>query len=197
MEWYEDEVQRVEKEISKIAYQPETIFYGSSSITLWDTLYSDFEDMKPLNLGFGGSTLAACVWFFDRIMAQFNSAKTIIIYAGDNDLGDGILPEETFLSYRRLLTQIRNRFDDVPCYYISIKPSIQRWGIVNLIQETNQLIKAETEKDEFQHYIDIFPLMLNEEGSPDTSLFEADGLHLSPKGYHVWQEKIREELGSR
>jgi lysophospholipase L1-like esterase len=197
MEWYEDEVQRVEKEISKIAYQPETIFYGSSSITLWDTLYSDFEDIKPLNLGFGGSTLAACVYFFDRIMAQLNSAKTIIIYAGDNDLGDGILPEETFLSYWRLLTQIRNRFGDVPCYYISIKPSIQRWGIVNLIQETNQLIKAETDKDEFQHYIDIFPLMLNEEGSPDTSLFEADGLHLSPKGYHVWQEKIREELGSR
>lgn len=195
MEWYEEEVQRVEKEVVNIAYQPETVFYGSSSITLWGTLYEDFEDLKPVNLGFGGSTLAACVWFFDRIMAQVNSAKTIIIYAGDNDLGDGRHPEEACISYRQLITQIRSRFGNVPCYYISIKPSIQRWEIVGKIAETNRLIKEEIENDEFQHYIDIFPLMLNEQGNPDTTLYEPDGLHLSSLGYAIWQKKIREELG--
>lgn len=195
MEWYEEEVQRVEKEVLTIPYQPETVFYGSSSLTLWGTLYEDFEDLKPINLGFGGSTLAACVWFFDRIMAQINTAGTIIIYAGDNDLGDGRHPEEACISYRQLISQIRSRFGDIPCYYISIKPSIQRWDIVDKIKETNRLISEEVGNDAFQHYIDIFPLMLNEQGKPDALLFEPDGLHLSSLGYAIWQKKIQEELG--
>jgi lysophospholipase L1-like esterase len=194
MEWYEEEVQRVEKALSDLSYQPETVFYGSSSITLWNTLYTDFEDLKPVNLGFGGSTLAACVWFFDRIMAPLDFAKTFIIYAGDNDLGDGRHPEEACISYRQLIVQIRKKFGNVPCYYISIKPSLQRWDIVENIRETNRLIKMEVDHDEFQHYIDIFPLMLDKEGRPDISLFEADGLHLSPLGYTVWQEQIRQEI---
>ncbi|MBE9463017.1 GDSL-type esterase/lipase family protein [Dyadobacter subterraneus] len=194
MYWYEEEVQRVEKELSRLSYQPETIFYGSSSITLWETLYSDFADLKPVNFGFGGSTLAACVWFFDRILGQLNTANRIIIYAGDNDLGDGRHPEEALLSYRQLIGQIRNKFGNVPCYYISIKPSIQRWEIVGQIIETNRLVKLETENDDFQHYIDIFPFMLTDQKLPDSSLFEPDGLHLSTKGYALWQEKIRENL---
>lgn len=194
MYWYEEEVQRVEKEISRLSYPPETVFYGSSSITLWETLYTDFADLKPVNLGFGGSTLAACVWFFDRIIGPLNSAGTIIIYAGDNDLGDGRHPEEALLSYRQLIGQIRNKFGSIPCYFISIKPSIQRWEILGQIIETNRLVKEETRTDDFQHYIDIFPLMLNEKGQPDPTLFEEDGLHLSPKGYAVWQEEIRREL---
>ncbi|WP_159467573.1 GDSL-type esterase/lipase family protein [Dyadobacter sp. 3J3] len=194
MYWYEEEVQRVENELLRVTYQPETIFYGSSSITLWETLYTDFADLKPVNLGFGGSTLAACVWFFDRIIGPLNSAKRIILYAGDNDLGDGRHPEEAFLSYRQLIGQIRNKFGNIPCYFISIKPSIQRWEILGQIIETNRLVKEETETDTFQHYIDIFPLMLDENGLPDPSLFEEDGLHLSIKGYDVWQEKIRQQL---
>lgn len=194
MYWYEEEVQRVEKELLRVSYQPETIFYGSSSITLWETLYSDFADLKPVNVGFGGSTLAACVWFFDRIIGPLNSAKTFIIYAGDNDLGDGRHPEEALLSYRQLIGQIRNKFGNVSCYFISIKPSIQRWEILGQIIETNRLVKDETETDNFQHYIDIFPLMLEANGHPDPTLFEEDGLHLSQKGYAVWQKKIRQEL---
>lgn len=194
MYWYEEEVQRVEKELSGVSYQPETVFYGSSSITLWETLYTDFADLKPVNLGFGGSTLAACVWFFDRIIGPLHSAEKIIIYAGDNDLGDGRHPEEALLSYRQLIGQIRNKFGNVPCYFISIKPSIQRWEILGQIVETNRLVKLETDTDDFQHYIDIFPLMLNENGLPDPTLFEEDGLHLSPKGYAVWQKQIRQQL---
>ncbi|MEO6849327.1 MAG: GDSL family lipase, partial [Mucilaginibacter sp.] len=68
MFWYEDEVKNLEKVVLKLGYEAETLFYGSSSIRLWTTLYKDFDNIKPVNLGFGGSTLAACVWFFDRIM---------------------------------------------------------------------------------------------------------------------------------
>ena len=194
MIWYEDEVKRVEQEYNNLSYKPEAIFFGSSSITLWHTLYTDFEDFKPVNLGFGGSTLAACVWFFDRILAPVTSAKCIIIYAGDNDLGDGRLPQEACLFYRQLIDLIRKKFGNIPCYYISIKPSIQRWSIIKQIVETNELIQAEIIKDPHQHYIDLFPEMLNYQDYPRASLFEQDGLHLSAKGYALWKKILIEKV---
>ncbi|CAG5067851.1 hypothetical protein DYBT9623_00578 [Dyadobacter sp. CECT 9623] len=194
MEWYEDEVLRVEKEAENLPYQPETIFYGSSSINLWNTLYEDFADVKPINLGFGGSTLAACTWFFDRIMKQIEAAKTVIIYAGDNDLGDGRNPVEVCLYYRQLVGQVRQRFGDIPCYYISIKPSLQRWEIISQIRAANRLILDVIDTDPNQHYIDIFPAMLDEQDTPARTLFEQDGLHMTPEGYEIWTEKIRNAL---
>ena len=197
MIWYEEEVKRVEKELAELPYTPETIFYGSSSITLWKTLYSDFEEYKPVNLGFGGSTMSACVWFFDRIMLPVHSAKRIIIYAGDNDLGDGREPQEVYLFHRQLMSEIRGKFGNIPCYYISIKPSLQRWNIIDRIKETNELIRNETKTDPYQRYIDIFSDMLNYQAFPRTSLFDPDGLHLSPKGYTLWKEKVLEEVFSK
>lgn len=194
MNWYEDEVKRVEKECDGLIYKPEAIFYGSSSITLWKTLYTDFEEFKPVNLGFGGSTLAACVWFFERIFAPVTSAKCIIIYAGDNDIGDGRNPQEVSLFYRELMNQIRKKFGDIPCFYISIKPSLQRWQLIECIKETNGLIHNETLKDPHQKFIDIFPGMLNDLDHPQASLFEPDGLHLSAKGYELWKSILMKEV---
>lgn len=194
MIWYEEEVVRVEKELSHLSYKPETVFFGSSSFTLWSTLYDEFSDYKPINLGFGGSTLAACVWFFDRILAPVPSPDKIVIYAGDNDLGDGRHPEEVLLSYRQLIGLIRQQFGDIPCFFVSIKPSLQRWEILPRIVETNNLIRLETEKSGSDFYVDIFPAMLTSEGKPNPVLFESDGLHLSKQGYKLWAEIIKRAL---
>ena len=194
MIWYEEEVQRVEKECASLTYKPEAIFYGSSSITLWKTLYTDFAEFKPVNLGFGGSTLAACVWFFDRILAPVTSAKCIIIYAGDNDIGDGRNAQEVSLFYRELIRQIRSKFGNIPCFYISIKPSLKRWELIKNIKETNELIHNEIIKDPYQKFIDIFPDMLNNQDYPRALLFEPDGLHLSIEGYSLWKTIIMEEV---
>ncbi|WP_431214255.1 hypothetical protein ACQ86N_05210 [Puia sp. P3] len=100
MVWYENEVQRLEKERTSLTYDPKLLFYGSSSIRLWESLYEDFAPWQPANLGFGGSTLAACDWFFDRLLTPFRPSS-IIVYAGDNDLGDGRHPEEVFIFFQQ------------------------------------------------------------------------------------------------
>src|SRR6218665_2997296 len=102
MDWYEEEVQRVEREKKKLSYTPKVIFYGSSSINLWPELYTNFRAFDPLNLGFGGSTLESCVWYFDRIMAGLHP-EHIVCYAGDNDLGDGKKAEEVVRQFKQLM----------------------------------------------------------------------------------------------
>lgn len=187
MIWYEDEIKRIEQEKSKLAYEPKTIFYGSSSIRLWNDLYEDFKDFYPINLGFGGSTLAACVWFFERVLPVYKPER-IVFYAGDNDLGDGRHPEEIFIFFEQLAVQINTWFSGISFYFISIKPSPARWNMIDKIRYTNTLVKEAIEKRGTPfHYISIEEGMLDEAGNPVTDLFQEDGLHLSDKGYSVWK----------
>lgn len=191
MFWYEDEVKRVIQELKSCCYKPETIFYGSSSIRLWNTLYEDFSDLKPVNLGFGGSTMAACVWFFERIFSQVKDPRSLIIYAGDNDLGDGRHPEEVFIFHQQLTQKIKFHFNEIPCYFISIKPSLKRWHLNDQIKFTNHLIKTDIERQNGNfHFVDIYDKMLDANNYPDWKYFEEDGLHLSTHGYSLWKQVL-------
>jgi hypothetical protein len=194
MFWYEEEVKGLERNSTKIGYAPETIFYGSSSIRLWNTLYQDFADIKPVNLGFGGSTMAACVWFFERIMVPYQP-KRLIVYAGDNDLGDGRHPEELFIFFQQLMVKVEERFGDIPCYYVSLKPSPARWPIADSFKYANNLIESEIVKRQNNwRFINIFKAMLDNTGRPQKDLFVDDGLHLSAKGYELWKNVIRSSV---
>lgn len=194
MYWYEEEVKSLEKKRLQLNDQPSTLFYGSSSIRLWDTLNDDFKLFNPVNLGFGGSTLAACSWFFNRIVAPFD-AKCIVIYAGDNDLGDGRHPEEIFIFFEQLMHQIAERYGAIPCYFVSIKPSIARWDLINSLKYANNIIENEIiKRDNNWKFINIFNKMLNKNGYPEKEYFQADGLHLSTKGYALWKQVIYAKL---
>ncbi len=194
MYWYEDDIKRLEKDRSTIGYDPETIFYGSSSIRMWDTLYNDFKDLKPVNLGFGGSTLAACVWFFERVMVPYQP-KRLVIYAGDNDLGDGRHPEEVFIFFQQMAVKAEKRFGNIPCYFISLKPSLSRFNIVDQFKFTNNLIETEIIKySNNWHFIDIFKKMLDPSGKPEKKYFLEDGLHLSPAGYILWKQIVQDSI---
>ncbi|MBC7886703.1 MAG: GDSL family lipase [Ferruginibacter sp.] len=190
MQWYEEEVKRIETEIAGLTHEPGIVFYGSSSIRLWESLEDDFQEYDPLNIGFGGSTLAACGWFFERLFANLNP-HAIIVYAGDNDLGDGRSPEEVFLFFNELVHLIRQRFGDIPLGFISIKPSISRWDIVDKIRQTNRLIEAGIKKTGGNIcYINIYDSMTDKAGYPKAEFLEPDGLHITEKGYQLWKDII-------
>lgn len=190
MFWYHEDLNRLEKEIQELSYDPKMIFYGSSSITKWDEIKTLFEEYRPINLGFGGSTLAACTWFFDRVFENVKNPEAFVIYAGDNDLGEGRHPEEVVLFFEGLLSKIRKTYGDIPCTFISIKPSIERWHLSGSIHYANNNIRELTFQDPNFHFVDIYDAMLDKKGNPIAEYFVEDGLHLSKKGYDLWYKKL-------
>jgi lysophospholipase L1-like esterase len=185
MEWYESEVQALERSSRSGANgcRP-AVFYGSSSFRLWDTLAEDF-DPSVLNLGFGGSTLEACDYFFARLVPRVHP-RSLLLYAGDNDLGDGRSVEAAFDSFRSLAQKVADALGAIPFGFVSIKPSPARFAIGDRIRRLNQLVRAEIESQPAGYYVDVFSPMLGRSGKPRPELFLADGLHLNRKGYRLW-----------
>ena len=197
MFWYEEDVKRLELIKESIVEPPELVFYGSSSIRMWRDMSKDFADYHPINLGFGGSTMAACVWFFDRIMSDLKP-KGMVLYAGDNDLGDGRHPEEVFIFFKQLLASIRQKFGNIPVAYISIKPSIRRFNIIDQIKFTNKIISEEIDRmNDATFFVNVYDKMLDDNKYPRRDLFEAEGLHINDKGYALWKAIISETLASK
>lgn len=192
MFWYHEDLDRLEREITDLGYEPKMVFYGSSSFSLWTGLIHAFKDYLPVNLGFGGSTLAACTWFFDRVFENIKRPEAIVIYAGDNDLGDKRHPEEVVLFFESLLAKIRCKYGEIPCTFISIKPSISRWYLSDSIRYTNSNVKEICLKDSNFHYVNVYDAMLDDAGYPNGDLFIEDGLHLNGKGYKLWENKLKE-----
>ena len=195
MEWYEQEVRELEQRLRESPPQPDRVlFYGSSSLRLWGSLENDFRHVAAINLAFGGSTLEACVWFFDRLVLPCKP-RAIICYAGDNDLGDGRSPDEVMTSFRSLLARVDTHFPTIPFTMLSIKPSPSRWHLAREINFTNEAIRRELQGRAGRHFIDFFTTMLGNDGRPDESLFMEDRLHVSPKGYRLWKQLIDNRAG--
>ncbi|WP_158838468.1 GDSL-type esterase/lipase family protein [Polaribacter sp. L3A8] len=185
MFWFHSDLERLENQIESLNYKPRMIFYGSSTITLWNELTTIFKEHHPVNLGFGGATLAACTWFFDRVFKNIKEIDAIVIYAGDNDLGEGRHPEEVLLYLENLLLKIRAKYGNVICTCISIKPSVARNHLLESIHFTNKNIKKLMSKDDNFHFVSIYDDLLDENGNPDSTYFEEDGLHFNTKGYQL------------
>jgi lysophospholipase L1-like esterase len=190
MDWYEAEVRALEQALD-CAPPPSgaVVFYGSSSIRLWQTLADDFADVALLNLGFGGATLAACAHFFERLVAP-TQPRSLVFYAGDNDLGDGQPADEVLGSLDRLLGKLDERLGPIPFGFISIKPSPARRHLWPAIQAVNAAARARMAERRASVYIDVYAPMLAADGEPRAELFADDGLHLSEAGYRLWAAQV-------
>ncbi len=188
MQWYEAEVRLLETARASHPILHPPVFYGSSSIRLWDTLAEDI-DPSILNLGFGGSTLEACDHFFSRLIPPVQP-RSLLLYAGDNDLGDGRSVEQVVQWFRSLLAKVRKTLAPIPFGFLSIKPSPARRHLFDDIQRANALIRQTLESHHGGYFVDVCAAMLDAAGNPRPELFAEDGLHLSRAGYRLWGTKL-------
>ncbi|XXX80938.1 GDSL-type esterase/lipase family protein [Sorangium sp. So ce134] len=190
MHWYEPDVLALEEEQRRSPAPPGSIvFYGSSSIRLWSTLRDDFPDVPVVNRGFGGSTMAACSWFFWRLVRPL-APRALVLYAGDNDIGDGEAPAEVVKQLGFLVKQLDEAAGPVPLTFITIKPSVARFHLLERIREANALAAELLAARPRTYVLDVVEPMLDD-GRPRPELYEPDGLHLSPDGYRLWRDLLQ------
>jgi lysophospholipase L1-like esterase len=173
-----------------------TVFYGSSSIRLWENLTQCFADIPVVNRGFGGSTLGECLAVLPRVVYPLEPAA-LVLYAADNDLDQGASPEHVEWLFGQFIERLRQQFPAVPVAYLSVKPSPARFWNVGNIRRANDLVRSAASRYSGVAYIDVFTLMLNPSGGPRPELYQGDGLHMNPAGYALWAGQIRPWLDAQ
>ena len=190
---YENEILRYEAWDKK--HDPEKgqiLFYGSSSIRLWD-LNSFFPNVDRLNRGFGGSTFPEALHYFNRMVTPY-APRQIVLYEGDNDVAAGFSAEAIEANFKEFAGLVQQRFPDTEILFISIKPSGSRAHLWGKSQSVNQAIAEYCDDHEQLTYVDLAAVLLDERGEPREELFIEDRLHLNAKGYELWAQALRPYL---
>jgi lysophospholipase L1-like esterase len=165
------------------------VFVGSSSIRLWD-LKKSFPDVPALNRGFGGSQIPDSVTHAELLVIR-HKPQIVIFYAGDNDIAAGRTPQQVFDDYRAFVSKVHAALPATRIAFIAIKPSIQRWALVDKVRAANALVREYAAADDRLGFVDVDGPMLGWDDKPRKELFVADGLHMTPKGYDVWTTLLR------
>lgn len=165
------------------------VFVGSSSIRLWD-LGTAFPGLPAINRGFGGSQIVDSVEHVDLLVIR-HAPKTVVFYAGDNDLASGKTPAQVLADFNAFVSKVHAALPQARIAFVGIKPSLARWTLIDRVREANALVRAACDKDDRLGFIDVDGPMLGYDGKPRADLFVADGLHLSPKGYALWTTLTR------
>lgn len=167
------------------------LFVGSSSFTKWTDVQDYFPTHKIINRGFGGSTLLDLIHYNQDVILKYQP-KQIIIYCGENDFASSDSVSVQMLTQRfiKLFEIIRTEFKKTPIAYVSMKPSPRRLHLMKKYLAANEAIKIFLKEKPATAFIDVYPAMLNEDGSPIAKIFIEDNLHMNAQGYQIWQKII-------
>jgi lysophospholipase L1-like esterase len=164
------------------------VFYGSSSIKLWD-LKKAFPDLAAINRGFGGSQMSDAAQFVTRAVTPLKP-RTIVLYEGDNDLNAKKTPQQVAADFEALLKVVRGELPEARLIVIGCKPSPLRWKLIDQQRELNRLLAERCGQDKHCTFLDVEKPMLNADGQPRAELFKPDNLHLNDAGYDLWNSLV-------
>jgi lysophospholipase L1-like esterase len=164
------------------------LFVGSSTIRMWRT-HESFPDLPVINRGFGGSHISDVLHFTDRLVLAYQP-KVIVFYAGDNDISGGKSAQRVFEDYRKFVGLVRAGRPAARIVFLAIKPSGSRWSLWPEASKANELVRDFCKSDDRLVYADLNASLLTADGTPDSSLFLKDQLHLNPKGYALWTKAL-------
>ena len=165
------------------------LFTGSSSIRMWKDIQDYFPDYYVINTGFGGSHMSDLLFYLEDLVLQYHPDQ-VFIYEGDNDVSEGKKAGEIRKEARKVVEGITLSNPGAYICFISPKPSLARWELRTQYNKVNRSLSDYAAKNHGIEFIDVWGVMLNQEGTPKTDIFLEDGLHMTKDGYDLWAGEI-------
>jgi lysophospholipase L1-like esterase len=163
-----------------------TVLLGDS-LSLWYPPEQLASDRFWLNQGISGDTTAGVL----RRLSAFSQTRpnTIHIMLGINDLRRGASDAEVINNLRLIMQTLRQQHPQAQIFVHSILPTRLAAISNDRITHINQSL-AYIAKQEQVNFLELGSYFTDEYGSLRRDL-TTDGLHLSPRGYAMWQLALR------
>jgi lysophospholipase L1-like esterase len=177
----------------------DVIFIGDSITQGWEgagkKVWADsFSKYKPVNLGIGGDQTGHVIWrITEGKEIEPLKPKLAVIMIGTNNMGRNS-PAEIAGGVKKIIETLREKKPDMKILLLGIFPrSAKADDEVRVkVADTNKLIsKFADNKKVF--YKDIGEKFLTKDGTLERKIMP-DLLHLSPEGYQIWADAIKDDL---
>jgi lysophospholipase L1-like esterase len=168
------------------------VFVGASSIVRWN-LAESFPDLKAINRGFGGSYMSDATRYASRIVVPYQP-RIVVLYPGENDIAQGVTPDAEAKSFEEFVGIVHAALPRTRIVMIGLKPTPARWQFMDQMRKANSMNRAFCEAHQPCVYVSVEKDMLGADEKPRPELFIADGQHLTPKGYEIWDRLVRPHL---
>ena len=169
------------------------VFVGSSSIRRLN-ISEVFPGLRALNRGFGGSQISDVNHFIEETVLQYEPSITVM-YCGSNDLWARKPAQQVIEDFREFTQQLFERVPDGKLLVLASRPSPKRAAIMETELAFNYLLEIEAIKDERITYLrGACDRFFDKDGNFHLELFDKDMLHMSDKGYDVWNEILSPHL---
>ena len=178
---------------------------GSSSVRLWAEEGGVTAAMAPAPVvarGYGGARFSDFAWYADRLLAPHltpgedgANVSAVALFLG-NDLGTDReqTPAGAAAFVAHTLATLRAQDADVPVLLIAVTPTPARFDDWDEIRAFNGELERFADANDGVFYLDAAPAYLNDDGTPNASLFREDRLHQNDAGYAVWADLIKAKL---
>jgi len=192
---YRSRILRYHKIIDKFIESSTTLFIGDSMI---QGLYVNSVVMPAVNYGVGRDTSSGVL---ERLGVYENSlmhAKQVILAVGINDFRtsshEEILHNMNMIldkiSIKHKKTVILNALHPIDESLLKGRAYLSNEAINDFNEKLQQLCS-----NFYQcHYLSIYEKLLNENGSLDEKNHTGDGIHLSPRGYRIWINAMKQKI---
>jgi lysophospholipase L1-like esterase len=177
---------------------PQVVFIGDSITQGWENegrpvWQRHFAPLPALALGFGGDRTENVLWRLQQGEVDGIAPKVAVLMIGTNNSG-ARTPESTAAGVKHLLAELRQRLPSTQVLMLAIfprgeKPDDHLRGVNDRV---NQLIAGLADGRQV-HFLDINAALLNFDGSLSKDVMP-DLLHLSEKGYAIWQRAMAPTL---
>ncbi len=158
------------------------IFVGSSIFRRWTNLAKQMQPLPVVNLGRDGFQTFEMLGMLERFVIP-SRPKVIAYYAGGNDIDAGESAEAIVERIRRFADRVAEALPETRVVFVSVNrsPSNQyAWDVVNAVNRQVAAYAADTMRLE---YVEVNPVLFNDDGTSRVDMFVADGRHLRPAAY--------------
>ncbi len=189
------------KEFLKIVAKGEAdvIFIGDSITQGWEGAgkkewEKEFAPLKAVNLGIGGDQTGHVIWrITDGKELEPIKPKLAVMMIGTNNTG-GHSAEQIAGGIKAIVEELRKQKPDMKILLLGVFPRSAK--ATDPIREKIKTINTTISKlDDGKHvfYKDIGDKFLDKDGTLDKKIMP-DLLHLSPEGYEIWGNAIKEDV---
>ena len=167
---------------------------GGKQKELWDR---EFAPLKAANFGISGDRTQHVLWRLRNGEFDGLKPKAVMLMIGTNNIGqrNPEEPSSAAAGVRAIVKEILDRSPSTKILLLGVFPRGEKPDdpIRAKVKAINDDIRALDDGGKSVRYLDIGSVFLQPDGTLSKEIMP-DFLHLSPKGYGLWADAVREPL---